>query len=160
MRIYWIDILGRGKLGMMPRPKGDYWMESEIWKLKRAKVNTVVSLLEQRESLALGIQQEEKLCEKYGIHFINFPIKDRGTPEDTTSFFQLVDLINDRLTNGENVVVHCRMGIGRTALVSAAILIKNGYPIENIFAFLSEKRTLSVPDTEEQKEWIIHHVRR
>jgi protein-tyrosine phosphatase len=47
------------------------------------------------------------------------------------------------------------MGIGRTSLVIAGVLlslqIKN---IDEVFNFLSEKRTLKVPDTEEQITWI------
>jgi hypothetical protein len=38
-KIYWIhDFANGAKLGIMPRPRGDDWLEEEIVKLKKLKV--------------------------------------------------------------------------------------------------------------------------
>ena len=154
MRIYWVDTFKKGNLGMMARPKGNDWLEDEILKLKKFKVGVVVSLLEKHEELTLEIAEESRLCSKHDIEFINFSIPDRGTPKDINAFVTLITHIDSRLKDEKNVVVHCRMGIGRTTLVTAALLLKNDFEPEDIFSYLSEIRTLTVPDTKAQKEWI------
>lgn len=153
MRIYWIKPIQKGNLGMMPRPKGNDWLEDEIKKLKIHKVNTVVSLLEYHEIKSLELENEEQLCTKHNIQYINHSIPDRGIPEKTV-FLKLISDIDTLLKSDKNVVIHCRMGIGRTAMLAAGILIKNGKPPHTVFDFLSEVRTLEVPDTEMQKQWI------
>lgn len=154
MRIYWINTLEKGNIGMMARPKGNDWLEDEIRKLSMSGVNMVVSLLEKHEEVELDIEKEHDLCEKYNIKYVNFPIKDRGVPEDIGSFLQLIYTIDESLRDDKKIAIHCRMGIGRTSVVAAGALIKNGHNPEDVFEFLSEKRTLVVPDTDEQIKWI------
>ncbi len=47
------------------------------------------------------------------------------------------------------------MGIGRTSLVSAGVLMVSGASPDTVFDLLSEKRTLKVPDTPKQKDWLL-----
>ncbi len=154
MRIYWIDTYEQGNIGMMARPKGNDWLEDEIIKLNKLGINMVVSLLEKHEERELNIEKEHEFCPKHNIEFINFPIKDRGVPKDINSFLQLISSINQRLKHGKKIAIHCRMGIGRTSILAAGALIRNGNDPESVFEFLSEKRTLTVPDTNEQIEWV------
>lgn len=139
---------------MMARPKGNDWLEDEILKLKQHDVSMVVSLLERSESRELELENERVLCSKHDIEFVNFPIQDRSIPEDLKSFANLIHKINDELKSDKRIAIHCRMGIGRTSVVAAAILVKNGMNTELVFDFLSKKRTLEVPDTKEQVQWL------
>lgn len=154
MRIYWVDAFEKGNLGMMARPKGNDWLEDEISKLNMLGVSMVVSLLEKHEEEELNIEEEQDLCRKYQMQYLNLPIKDRGVPDDVGVFIQLISSIDQGLKEGKKIVVHCRMGIGRTSMVTAGVLLKNGSQAESVFEFLSEKRTLMVPDIQEQVEWI------
>ena len=52
-------------------------------------------------------------------------------------------------------MVHCRMGIGRASLLAAGIMIKLGIKGEEVFDKISQYRKLKVPDTDEQKNWIL-----
>jgi protein-tyrosine phosphatase len=153
MRIYWINQLPKGKLGMMPRPRGNDWLEDEIKKLKLLNVDCVVSLLEKNEIAELALINEETICKEQQIEFINFPIPDRGTPE-RRSFKSLVSLLSKKLEETQNIVIHCRMGIGRTSMLCAALLINKNVQSKNEFKYLSQVRTLSVPDTRVQSQWI------
>jgi protein-tyrosine phosphatase len=154
MRIFWINEFKKGNLGMMARPKGNDWLEDEIKKLGFYEVDVVVSLLEWHEMKELEIESEQLFCEKHDIEFIHFPIQDRNVPEDEKAFIQLITTIDLKLKEGKKIVIHCRMGIGRTAVIAAGTLIKNGLKADNVFELLSNKRTLEVPDTNEQVEWI------
>lgn len=154
MRIYWFDKIPNYKLGMMARPRGYDWLEDDIKKLLFHDVDTVVSLLESSEISELGLYQESQHCQKQGIHFINYPIQDRGLPQSPSTFNRLIKRLNEKLIDGKKVVIHCRMGIGRTSMVCAALLIENGIDPKNVFTLLSETRTLQVPDTEAQTQWV------
>ncbi|MFT4523324.1 MAG: protein-tyrosine phosphatase, partial [Bacteroidia bacterium] len=75
-------------------------------------------------------------------------------PKDLNSYLDLITEINSKLENGENVIIHCRMGIGRTGITAASVMIKNGWKTEQAFKLLSELRTLEMPDTKEQIEFV------
>ncbi len=154
MRIYWINHPLNYKIGMMARPRGSDWLEDDVRKLTFHNVNTVVSLLEPSEIKELGLYEEEAFCQTQGIDFLNYPIQDRGVPESQSAFNSLILSLDAKLSRGEKVVIHCRMGIGRTSMVCAALLIKSEVKAEKVFEILSSTRTLQVPDTAEQKQWV------
>lgn len=154
MRIYWIDEFEKGAIGMMARPKGGEWLENEIAILKNTNIDCVVCLIEYHEMLELNIEKEEFYCNENNIEFIHFPIKDYSLPKKN-KYLDLIEDINERLKLNQKIVIHCRMGIGRTSTVTAGVLIKNNIHIEDVFEFISLKRTIEVPDTEEQKEWVL-----
>lgn len=47
------------------------------------------------------------------------------------------------------------MGIRRASMVSAGVLIMAGADPNIVFDLLTKKRTLNVPDTHMQKDWIL-----
>jgi protein-tyrosine phosphatase len=97
---------------------------------------------------------ESVLCRQNGIDFIRYPIKDRNVPKDLNSYLNLITEIDKRLDKGEKIIIHCRMGIGRTGITAASVLTKNGWEQNEVFKRLSEIRTLEIPDTQEQIEFI------
>lgn len=157
-KIYWLPApqLSEKQLGIMPRPRGNDWLEDEIRGLQFRQVNIIVSLLEFGEIHELGLAAEEDLCHEKGIHFIHFPIEDVNIPKNEKKYFNLIDQLIDALEKGNKIVIHCRMGIGRASLIAAGVLIKLGVQPENVFDFISKARELSVPDTEEQKQWVLN----
>lgn len=159
MKIYWINGFESGNLGMMTRPRGNDWLEDEVKKMRLYGVDAVVSLLEKSEVNELELQDEDELCFNHGIDLIQFPIEDTCVPEDNLSFVSLIRKIEQRLQEDKKVVIHCRMGIGRTGMVAAGVLIRNGGEVNEVFQRLSQIRTLEVPDTEEQIQWLERQVK-
>ncbi len=155
--IFWIneESMPEKSLGIMPRPRGKDWLEDEIKWMEIKGLNFLVSLLEFGEIEELGLTEEASLCEKYNIDFINFPIQDVSLPRSETDFLSLVETLNSKINDQQKIVIHCRMGIGRSSVLASAILIRRGVPKDLVFELISEFRTLSVPDTEEQKNWIL-----
>ena len=155
--IYWIreENLGDCKLGTMARPRGNDWLEDEIKWMKIKGVDILVSLLETIESNDLGLENEELFCENKGIEFINFPIRDVQTPKNESDFCDLVNQLTNRIKAGKSVVIHCRMGIGRASILAAAILMKFEFNSTDVFDIISKYRKLKVPDTDEQRNWLI-----
>src|SRR5690349_21020695 len=80
MQIYWVKTNNKGKLAIIPRPRGDDWLEEEIISLKNFSVGVIVPLLQSPEIKELGLEMEEKLSIKHGIKYLPFPIADRDVP--------------------------------------------------------------------------------
>ena len=154
-KIYWLHALkNSAKIGIMARPRGNDWLEDEIINLKNQKVDTLVSLLERSEIYELGLICEEEICLTKNLNFINFPINDRDIPEKGEALEQLLELLATKLTQGNSVVVHCRMGIGRSSIVAAAVLLKFNLKADDIIQNICTVRGLRVPDTDQQLDWL------
>jgi protein-tyrosine phosphatase len=150
--LYWIEHhRNLPRLAIMARPRSGDWLADEIAAWREAEVGTVVSLLERSETVELGLQAEADLCQANGIDFISFPIADRGVPADRN---ELVALCRAIAARDKAVAIHCRAGIGRSALVAASVLILAGAEPDAAFAAIGTARRVSVPDTEQQSEWV------
>jgi rhodanese-related sulfurtransferase len=158
--IYWIEGIPDGRLGIITRPRGGDWLEDEIMGLRGAGVDAVASFLEPREAAELELSQEREFCERHGIEYISFPIKDYGVPESHQEALGFAQTVLDRLKQGKSVVVHCRQGIGRAPTMAAAVMVLAGIPAAGIFDTLAKVRGRSVPDTEAQREWLMRFARR
>jgi protein-tyrosine phosphatase len=154
-KIYWIETFeSSAKIGIMARPRGGDWLEDEIRNLENSKVGVLVSLLEQDEIYELELDNEEKYCLSNKIEFINFPIKDRSIPKNNEKVENLIELLTLRIKSGSSVMIHCRMGIGRSTIIAAAVLLNFDRTTKDIIDKISEVRGLKVPDTEEQLKWL------
>jgi protein-tyrosine phosphatase len=155
-KIYWVyHFKNAAKIGIMPRPRGGDWLADEIKNLKKEKVGVLVSLLEQDEICELILEMEEKYCLKNGIEFIHFPIKDRDIPNDNEKLEKIITLLTTKIKGGTSIMVHCRMGIGRSSIIAAAVLLNWGSSTKEIMKKISEVRGLKVPDTAEQLNWLL-----
>lgn len=154
MNIYWINMPTAGRLGIMARPRGNDWLEDDIRSLAMLGVDVVVCLLTEPELLELELLDEGTCCERQLRSFVLFPIPDRQTPplnqETFTAIQRLALLLNDRKT----IAIHCRMGIGRSSLIAAAILVLHGVDTDTAFTAIATARGCPVPDTPEQRAWV------
>lgn len=152
--IYWIDGMPMGKLGIAPRPRGGDWLDDEVEAWRASGVDCVVSALTPAEEAELDLQNEEAACRKHGMQFVSFPIPDRGTPLTPSLFQRALLLIAEDLQSGGGVLVHCRQGIGRSALIVASALAAAGEGPDRAFSRIERARGRPVPDTDEQREWV------
>jgi protein-tyrosine phosphatase len=154
-RIHWLhESDSPGRLGIMARPRGNEWLEEEIWHFKKQQISLITSLLEADEIDELGLQQQPALCFKHNIEFVNFPIKDRGIPKQGDKINDLINLLVTKITTKQNVIIHCRMGIGRSSIIAGCVLLKIGYKADDLIRHISNVRGLKFPDTKEQVEWL------
>ena len=147
--------IGDTSLATMARPRGGDWLEDDLKFLKIRGVEVLVCLMDKDELYELELQEEGNLCNEIGIQFIHFPIPDFGLPTDEIEVKKLLLQLKDSIENGKKVVVHCRMGIGRSSTIAAATLIlMDKYTADTVFEVISEARGLRVPDTRQQMEWV------
>jgi protein-tyrosine phosphatase len=158
--IHWITDAPHGRLAIMPRPRAGEWLHGELASLKSACVDVIVSLLTDGEIDELHLEQEPILREGISLSFLSYPIADRGVPSSTDGFLTLVDRLHAYLLDGRGVAIHCRMGIGRSSLVAACLLVRAGMKPRDAFRSISRDRGFEVPDTEGQIEWVTSIVDR
>jgi protein-tyrosine phosphatase len=157
--VYWLRELEGMRLALMPRPRSGEWLAEEITGLSRLGVQTVVSLLESHEVRELDLANEQSLCLAANLKFISFPIPDRGVPNNSVEFANLIARLEQRLRSGESVAVHCRAGIGRSGLLGACVLSAFGIEPDSAFGMLSRARGVTVPDTDGQVAWVREFAR-
>lgn len=152
--IVWIEGCANGGLAIMPRPSGGDEIGLSIAALTSQRIDVVVSLLTIFEEAELELHDERTVCNANGIDFFSFPIPDRGLPESATAVRRLVGGISAKLSENKRVMIHCRMGIGRSALIAACVLYTQGLTVAQAFDAISTARGVQVPDTEEQRAWV------
>jgi protein-tyrosine phosphatase len=157
--LYNISVSGPGRLAIAPRPRGGDWLEDEISALAREGVQVVVSALTAEEITELDLADEGKLCETQGIEYVAFPIQDRGVPSSPVRTAALVRRLEAKLVEGKMVAIHCRQGVGRSALVAACLLVALGLNPDTAFERIRVARGCEVPDTDEQREWVRRFAR-
>ena len=114
-------------------------------------------MLEEWEADFLGLAEEPHLAVQSGMTFLSFPIPDRGAPTDMASFGNFVIGLAARVRAGERIGVHCRGSIGRSTIAAACTLIHLGWSPLAALKKIESARGCSVPDTDEQREWIIRY---
>lgn len=153
-QIYTIQEIGKGFLAIMPKPRAGEWMEYEFSGLKLLGVTIICSMLETAEAYELELQSESEHCKNNDIEFLSFPIPDRGLPNNIEAFVTLTQYLHHEAQQGAGVVVHCRAGIGRSGLVAATLLLREGFGTDKALEKISLARRVTVPDTKEQVRWL------
>jgi protein-tyrosine phosphatase len=157
--VYWIEGPWPGRLAILPRPRGGDWLADEVRAWRAAGIELVVSALQEEEVNELDIAGEAVLSEAAGIRFVGFSITDRGVPASARETVALVRRLDERLSRGHSVAVHCRQGVGRSALLAACLLAGAGVEVDTAFQRIATARGCPVPDTDEQRDWVQRFVR-
>ena len=157
--LYWVKGSWPGRLAIMPRPRGDDWLEDEVRSWRQAGVDVVLSLLTPDEVAELDLTDEEELCRANNIQFLTFPITDRGVPASREAVLDLVAKLAGYVADGKSVAIHCRQGIGRAALIAACCLVWLGIDPERAIEQVGTARGCTVPETPEQRRWILEFAR-
>ena len=111
-------------------------------------------MLPEYEALDLGLTDEQQAAETAGLLFLQFPIGDRGTPDDLDAFNAFLSRLERWMRDGKRIGVHCHACIGRAPLVCATLLVRAGMPAANAWEHIAAVRGLDVPDTPDQRDWV------
>jgi protein-tyrosine phosphatase len=152
---YWIN----ESLAIVSRPWGDERLDGEMIALQEAGIDVLVSMLEEGESVRLGLVDEGDAAQRAGLVFVNFPIHDRGVPADKKLFDEFLEGLERHISGGRRVGVHCYACIGRSTVTIASLLIRSGVPPERAWQEIALRRDCVVPDTVEQREWVDANAR-
>ncbi len=157
---YKVATLGEGFLATTARPRAGEWAAEEFRAFADAGIRRIVSLLEDHESRELGLSEEARFCDEAGIAFSALPLPDRSVPTDSGAVFEFARDIHQRCATGESTAIHCRAGIGRSSLIATTVLLHTGRSVPEALSAISRARGLEVPDTEEQRQWLLDYAAR
>ncbi|MFT3709199.1 MAG: protein-tyrosine phosphatase family protein [Archangium sp.] len=157
--MYWVETGSSARLGIMARPRGGEWLDNELRGLAQGGVQVLASMLTDEESDELGLGELTRKTRTnsgrfFGVDFLRFPIPDREVPRSEAAAVEFARRLHERLVAGENVAIHCRMGIGRSSLMAALVLRLCGLDADEAFKRLGAARGFPVPDTAEQRAWV------
>ncbi|MEM7563709.1 MAG: protein-tyrosine phosphatase family protein [Pseudomonadota bacterium] len=142
-------------LAIMPYPDLKSRRPDSVSTIAESGFNLMVSLLTEAEVDALELTDQPRVLYDHGMEFWSYPISDFGVPSSDQAFAELVHQIWQKLNQGQNVVLHCRGGVGRSGLTAAAVRMIAGDSPEKACAEISKVRGCRVPETEMQRQWLI-----
>jgi protein-tyrosine phosphatase len=155
--VFWINGDPKAALAIVLRPRGNDWLEDELRRMQQSGIETVVSMLEKEEADSLGLADESKLAEQVGLTFLSYSIPDRQTPADIATFRRFVAGLASRSRAGERIGIHCRGSIGRASIATACVFVHLGWTADAALSAIAEARGSPVPDTEEQRRWMLQY---
>jgi Cyclin-dependent kinase inhibitor 3 (CDKN3) len=116
---------GAGRPSYPDEPPQVGAVEAGVRAWRASGVGLVLSLIEDWEVPRRAPGLFQALAQQ-GILLRRYPIPDFGVPRELTEFGRLVQEVGTHLEVGDGVLVHCNAGLGRTAVVLAAILTAHG----------------------------------
>jgi len=152
--LFKIESIGSGFIAIMAYPGKEQDAVSEIASLAHDGIRQVVSLLESAEASALGVEGESHLVVAESMKFVSFPIPDMGLPASVCAFAGLARDLYRQVAAGDNTLLHCRGGVGRSGLLAAAVLLHCGMDPLQACERVTRLRGLRVPETAEQGAWL------
>lgn len=147
-----------------------------IRRMLAAGVETFVDLTEAGELQATGrVEPYEQLVTDAAlqlgrdVRYRRMAIRDVGVPS-VDALVEILDLLDSEIAAGRTVYVHCYGGVGRTAVVVGARLVRGGLQGDDALEELQRLRAATPkadrrsPETEQQRElvrqWNRHDPRR
>ena len=92
----------------------------------------VLTLLEPAELVALKVPSLGQEIQRRGIAWLHLPIADYSVPTEAFEHQWVTQgcAIRERLRHGDDVLVHCRGGLGRAGMIAARLLVELGVDTE------------------------------
>lgn len=168
IEVFWVEgsaHSNQGRLGLTFAPgkcgdgpvTGARWERSLAADLDRLKyhhgADLLVSLMEEFEYDMLKIPALFEEARQRGIRAHHLPIVDTSIPTDqqAAAVDELVHAIRRALGAGENVVVHCRGGQGRTGTIASIVLSTYGHEPEDAIRIVREAQPRAVENARQQQ---------
>lgn len=152
MDLFWFPSPS-GRLATATRPRGGDWLDDDIKHVAR-EAAMLVSMLTRPEIDELQLAAEESSAIRAKLQYLNVEIEDRSVPERAAPFVAAVERATEILIAGQGVVVHCRMGVGRSSLFAAACLVRLGVEPGDAWDRIAASRGRPVPDVSTQRDWL------
>ncbi|MFO7932400.1 MAG: protein-tyrosine phosphatase family protein [Thermodesulfobacteriota bacterium] len=118
---------------------------AELDSIKKQGVKAIMNLCVELEELA-------QLEQEHGFEVYYLPIMDEGYPE-LDELDKALDWLDESIYLGRKVLVHCRLGIGRTGTVVFSYLLRKGLDRKSA---VKKMRGLRARPTEQPQKRFLH----
>ncbi len=164
LRVAWIEkslIDAPGRLGMTLCPgRKDHGrvLGVDLDALKDLGVKHIYGLLTDTELDWAGVPDIHHQCESRGIAYRRLPIPDQGVPTMAEAVGLCAE-INTLVDEGEDVVIHCVGGLGRTGTIAACALVNRGASSEQAIVSVRKGRGPRAVESESQSSFVEEYAR-
>jgi protein-tyrosine phosphatase len=152
--LWWVDCPAPGRLAVVERPRGGLWLEDDLAALRAEGIDTLVCMMVEGELKELQLDDEPAFAVAAGLRFEWLSVPDLSPPADEARVVAGFERLRDELLEGRTVVAHCRMGVGRSPMCVASVLVMLGVPAVEAWARIQAVRGRDVPDTAAQGRWV------
>jgi len=144
-----------GRIFRSPMPFSVYDPEGDtLLQFKRENGSLIVLLAEEKECIERAGRDLKSLYLREGFEVLHLPIRDFDVPSREGLEVAIKKTI-ERARAGQNIVIHCHAGLGRTGLF-VAYLAKHVLSLSNGDAILWTRKYIpGALETEEQEHWVI-----
>ena len=165
LRIDWLDDRPPGSLvGLTFAPGkrcestyGFRWerdVDRDLAALVAAGPQALVCLMEDHELAPNGLVDLLPRARAAGLEVLRLPIRDTSVPADVARVDELLAAIDDRVSRGARVVIHCLGGLGRTGTIAGCFLVRRGMTAKEALEVLTRVRDPRCPENEAQRAFI------
>jgi ADP-ribosyl-[dinitrogen reductase] hydrolase len=157
--------LGSGIVGMTlcpgrkgPSLSGSDWdrdLDADVSRMRDWGATIVVSLTEDKELVRLRVGDLASAVNAAGMQWLHLPVPDVGTPGPTwlDRWHEASPTIHLELAKGGRVVIHCRAGLERTAMVAALVQCEHGRDLKTALSVIAAARHGAGPLPNQQR-WL------
>jgi len=133
-------------------------LEADLVALREWGADQVVTIMDRSEFSVLRVPDLDARVVAHGMNWTYLPIPDQDVPkaEFDAAWPQVRATLLASLHAGNNVVLHCRGGLGRTGLVAALILIETGMTAENAIQAVRSLRPRAI-ETAAQERYVLNY---
>jgi protein-tyrosine phosphatase len=120
--------------------------------------SALVTVMESEELKALKVEHLGEWVMRAGLDWFQLPIVDGGIPDWRVNamWTRIAGNLSASLRAGQNVLVHCRGGLGRTGLITCLLLIELDYSPREALTLVRAARQGTV-ETEEQETFVLNY---
>jgi ADP-ribosylglycohydrolase/protein-tyrosine phosphatase len=139
-------------------------LEADLQVIREWGAGVLISLLEWHEIEELSVQALPERSREFGLKWLNLSIPDTQAPDEyfETDFQKELPGFLGSLQKGENLVLHCKGGLGRSGTVAARFLVELGLDPAEAIAAVRQARPGAIENTRQEnyildKKWIFGH---
>ncbi|GAN05360.1 conserved hypothetical protein [Mucor ambiguus] len=137
-------------------------LEQDFKRMKGYGITLLVCCLDDTELEFLGAPwpKYEKAALAHDMRIIRLPMVEGGCPKTLPEVRNAVLQVNKEIYNGNNVLAHCRGGVGRAGLFAGCWLLENLLcrSVERTVHVLRERRSSKAIETYAQAEYLIRYA--
>lgn len=142
-------------IALSPLPSSKF-LDQDIQLLRSNQITNVITLVQTKELESANLNHFFDQLEQKGIQSYHFPIEDFGIPshEQMDSIYHT---LASMLEKGENTLIHCKGGLGRSGTVMAAFA-KNYVKEVDPITYVREIRGKEAIENQQQESFIGQYV--
>lgn len=156
-----LHTVGKVALSTCPgRPDCRIKLEEDLAVLDGARIGAVLSLVDDEEMAEYGVSTLSAGLSRRGLRHLRYPLIDGCPPGDMEATRALCQQLLALLGEGENLLIHCIGGWGRSGTIAACLLSHEGISGQRAIEMVRRARSPHCIETVAQEVFVHRYARR